>query len=104
LAPDKIIDSNAILLVKRSSILSTGIKGNKRLSAFLKLLKASIGPLMLPSKCLGSPIIILLTERDNKSKTKLLENLKTKINNWEVIDSEIEKVKNSKISTKNIRF
>jgi hypothetical protein len=51
---------------------------------------------------LAEAIIILLTERDNKSKTKLLENLKTKINNWEVIDSEIEKVKNSKISTKNI--
>lgn len=51
---------------------------------------------------LAEAIIILLTERDNKSKTKLLEGLKNKINDWEVIDSEIEKVKNSKISTKNI--
>lgn len=51
---------------------------------------------------LAEAIIILLTERDNKSKTKLLEGLKTKINDWQVIDSEIEKVSNGKISTKNI--
>jgi hypothetical protein len=51
---------------------------------------------------LAEAIITLLGDKDNKSQTKILESLKTKIKDWEVIDSEIEKINKVRPNLKNI--
>ncbi len=51
---------------------------------------------------LAEAIITLLTERDSKDKTKLLEGLKNNVRDWEAIDLEIEKINKKRPSLKNI--
>lgn len=51
---------------------------------------------------LAEAIITLLTEKDSKEKTKLLEGLKNSVRDWEAIDLEIEKINKKRPSLKNI--
>lgn len=54
---------------------------------------------------LAEALIGLLTKTSNDKQTSVLESLKSKINDWEVIDEKIDAIKNNNISFKNkIKF
>jgi hypothetical protein len=51
---------------------------------------------------LAEAIVILLSDKTNKEKTKVLESLKTKISDWQTIDAEIEKINQKRPSINNV--
>ena len=50
---------------------------------------------------LAEALLDLLSDKNTKEQTKLLENLKTKISDWETIDSEIEILNKPKVKLSN---
>lgn len=93
------IDESSLLKIKMVNLMDKLLKIQSYGSVDNRFLSGSVK--IQGKEMLAEALLDLLSEKSIDEKTKVLENLKSKIRDWETIDNEIESIKKSDISLNN---
>lgn len=93
------VDESLLLKIKMVNLMDKLLKIQSYGSVDNRFLSGSVK--IKGKEMLAEALLDLLSEKSIDEQTKVLENLKSKIRDWETIDNEIESIKKSDISINN---
>lgn len=93
------VDESSLLKIKMVNLMDRLLKIQSYGSVDNRFLSGSVK--IQGKEMLAEALLDLLSEKSIDEQTKVLENLKSKIRDWETIDNEIESIKKSDISINN---
>jgi hypothetical protein len=93
------VDESSLLKIKMVNLMDKLLKIQSYGSVDNRFLSGSVK--IQGKEMLAEALLDLLSEKSIDEQTKVLENLKSKIRDWEAIDNEIESIKKSDISINN---